>query len=372
MVRLIDRYIFKEWCKALAITITLILGILILEDMYKNLKNFLEHSASLKTLLLYYFFIVPNCLSIVLPISFFISVLYVLNDMQAHNEIVALRASGMTIFSITRSFWMFSGLLMALMVALNAHILPYASNRIQLVVHQIEYNDQREKGTLEDSIGLQSHLSFYHPREKRLWHIHNFSLYTNRGAFTTLSFLDTQGHEQKRVEAKRVSFNPQSHTWRFESGRLWFFSKGTFFPKRFKTFDTWDFKGKESPRLMMSLQKPLKNLGVHELKKIIRFVPGDHPRFLEHRIKYFSILSSPLICIMIVLLAVPFSLSGVRTNPMVGVSKAVGLFFLYYIVSSIGRMLGMQGTLSPMVAAWFPNLLMLSLGLLLYHKLAPQ
>ncbi|MGX8716758.1 MAG: LptF/LptG family permease, partial [bacterium] len=98
----------------------------------------------------------------------------------------------------------------------------------------------------------------------------------------------------------------------------------------------------------------------------------DNPRFLEHRIKYFSILSSPLICLMVVLLAIPFSLSGVRTNPMVGVSKAASLFFVYYVVGSIGKMLGTQNTLSPWVAAWFPNLFMLILGVGLYRKLAPK
>ena len=71
MPRLIDRYIFKEWLKALGVTVLLILGILLLEDMYRNLKNFLERGASAKTLLHYYGFVVPNCLGTVLPIALF-------------------------------------------------------------------------------------------------------------------------------------------------------------------------------------------------------------------------------------------------------------------------------------------------------------
>ena len=143
-------------------------------------------------------------------------------------------------------------------------------------------------------------------------------------------------------------------------------------PKRFIPFENWELECEETPQLMSYLYKPVKHLGAGELKRIISFIPEDNPRFLEHRIKYCSILSSPLICIMVILLAIPFSLSGVRTNPMVGVSKAAGLFFVYYMVGSIGKMLGIQSTLSPWVAAWFPNLFMLLLGVGLYWKLAPK
>ena len=146
MKLLIDRYIFKEWLKVLCITMMLILGILMLEDMYRNLKTFLEHGASFGTLLLYYSYVIPNCLCTVLPISFFISVLYLLNDMQAHNEVVALRASGMTVFQITRSLWIAAVMLMFFMGIFNAFVLPYASDKMQSILKKIEYDYQIKQG----------------------------------------------------------------------------------------------------------------------------------------------------------------------------------------------------------------------------------
>lgn len=42
----------------------------------------------------------------------------------------------------------------------------------------------------------------------------------------------------------------------------------------------------------------------------------------------------PFACIIVVAIAIPFSVAGVRTNPMVGVSKTVGLFFVYFVLDS--------------------------------------
>ncbi len=369
---IIDRYIFKEWLKTFCVTLMLILGILLLEDMYKNLKNFLERGADLQSLFAYYIYIIPNCFCMVLPISFFISVLYVLNDMQAHNEVIAMRASGMTVFRITRCFWWIALWLMVLMFVFNAYLLPKASNDAQKIVKQIEYNDQKRRTGNVNIVGIQSHLCLHNIKENRLWHISHFSLYTNCGEFVTLSLLNAHGHEIERITAESIAYNPENQQWIFTNGKHWFFDENSYIPKHFVPFDKWEFVGLENPSLMAFIHKPLKYLGAHELKEILSFIPKDHPRFLEHQIKYYSILSSPLICFMVVLLAIPFSLRGVRVNPMVGVSKAAGLFFIYYIVCSIGRMLGIQNILSPLLAAWFPNLLMLTLGLLLYRQLAPR
>lgn len=371
-MKIIHRHIFKEWFKVLCVAIALIAGILILEDMYKNLKTFLEHGANFRTLWSYYAYFVPNCLYTVLPISFFISVLYVLNDMQSSNEIIALRASGLTIFQITYSLWVAAILLMGFMVFSNAYLLPYTSDKMQAVVEKITYDEQVRSGLQPIQIGTQSHLCLYNEKAGRLWHIKTFSMYANRGTFVTLSLLNKQKKEIERIEAESITYDAVHQQWLFKQGKRWFFDKDTATPERFLNFETWTLPAAETPQIMYSIHKPLKNLNANELKKILAFVPKDQPTFTEHIIKYYSILSSPLICLIIVLLSIPFSLSGVRTNPMVGVSKAFGIFLVYYLIGNIGRMLGIQGTLHPLMAAWVPNLVMLAVGLLLYLKVTPR
>ena len=67
--------------------------------------------------------------------------------------------------------------------------------------------------------------------------------------------------------------------------------------------------------------------------------------------------------LIILAIAIPFAVSGVRVSPAVGVSKSIGLFLLYYLLSSFATMLGGNGYMDPFWAAWLPNLLLGLTGL---------
>ena len=53
---------------------------------------------------------------------------------------------------------------------------------------------------------------------------------------------------------------------------------------------------------------------------------------------------------------------------MVGVSKSIGLFAAYYLLTNIFNMLGAGLWLPPVVAAWAPNVLMLAYAIYLCRK----
>ena len=67
-------------------------------------------------------------------------------------------------------------------------------------------------------------------------------------------------------------------------------------------------------------------------------------------------------------IAVPFALAGVRTNPMVGVSKAMGFFAIFYVLMSIASIFGERQIIPAMLAAWIPNLVMLAISVHLFEK----
>jgi lipopolysaccharide export system permease protein len=67
-------------------------------------------------------------------------------------------------------------------------------------------------------------------------------------------------------------------------------------------------------------------------------------------------------------LAIPFAVAGVRTNPMVGICKSIGLFALYYVVANLSSLIGNRGIAPAALAAWTPNLLMLLTALYFSRK----
>jgi lipopolysaccharide export system permease protein len=68
-------------------------------------------------------------------------------------------------------------------------------------------------------------------------------------------------------------------------------------------------------------------------------------------------------------IAIPFAVSGVRQNPAVGVSKSIGLFFLYFVFKSLAESLATKQLIDPELAAWMPDIGMTGLALFFFSRL---
>ena len=102
---LIDRYVLKEWLIAFALTLGVIVGVLILQNMYDSLPDLLRTDASFKQICLYYSLALPTYLPAILPIALLVSLLFALGNLHRNNEIIAMRASGLSLMHISRSLW---------------------------------------------------------------------------------------------------------------------------------------------------------------------------------------------------------------------------------------------------------------------------
>ena len=83
----------------------------------------------------------------------------------------------------------------------------------------------------------------------------------------------------------------------------------------------------------------------------------------------FGLIADILGPLIVIAIAIPFAVSGVRVNPAVGASKSFGLFFLYYILANVASSLATKQLVDPVLAAWLPNIGMTALAVWLFVKL---
>jgi len=150
MPKLLDRYIFIEWLKVFAIAIGVTLGILILHDMYGNLGSLINWGASTREILLYYAFLTPTLVPVVLPISLLLSLIYILGSLHRNNEITAMRSAGMNVFRITRSLWLAGVLLAGLLLWLNASLIPHCKEQSRTIYDNAKFEQEMKKMRLSD------------------------------------------------------------------------------------------------------------------------------------------------------------------------------------------------------------------------------
>jgi lipopolysaccharide export system permease protein len=369
---LIDRYVFKEWLIGFALTLGVIVGILILQNMYDSLPDLLDTEASFGQIVFYYSLALPTYLPAILPIALLVSLLFTLGTLHRNNEIIAMRASGASLFRISRSLWGAGLLLSLLLLYLTSSVIPKSVEASRTFLDNLEFSaDEAEHDARE--VGLLYNLGFDNRKDGRLWFMNRFSERAWLGLGVNVHIRDASGQELRRISASEAYFdNTQGNqgSWVFVNGRELLLDPKTGDPLRSLTFKEKKFDDfDEDPTLMLALHKKPNELSLNELRRITEALPPEeNPSVRAYLVRYYSLLAAPFSCLVVVGIAVPFAVAGVRTNPMIGVSKAMGFFAIFYVLISVASILGEREIISEMLAAWLPNIVMLLMSVRLFVK----
>ncbi len=339
------------------------MGLLLMAALYDNFRDLIQVGAGAGDMLLYFSTLMPSYLTTVLPLSMLLSLLFVLGKLHRNNELTAVRAAGLNIFATTRSLWLAGVGLCGVSLLLNARVVPWSVETSRSLLESFEYRAEA-KAMPGGTLGVVSDVTFDNQRENRMWFINRYSRFSGTAYGITVSVLDPARREQSRLMAREGSHDAVHGGWTFRDGR-----EMTFDPEQGELVRTVAFATKtvahfhEDPTLMLLIDRKPQDLSFNELRRITEYFATDNnPKVVRYEVRYYSLLFETLGPLIIMAIAIPFAASGVRVSPAVGVSKSIGLFFAYYILTSLATMLGGRGYLNPVWAALMPNLAMVGLA----------
>jgi lipopolysaccharide export system permease protein len=342
----LDRYILVEWLKILGLAVGATFGVLVLAEFYDSVLVLLSEHAPAGRIALYYVVLAPSYLSLVLPISILISLLYVLGHLHRNNEIVAMRAAGIGLFRITRWILITATAFSGLLFYFNGSLIPWSVEHARLIRENLKFaHEAKAAGEETESVGLVYNVGYDNRADGRRWMIARYSEYSNRAFGIQVSELDAHHRETRRVVAAEGFWDEVTHTWEFLRGREMHFNPETDEIVRPLSFDRRVFKEfDDDPAWMQMLDKDPTDLSFFELGQIITApeVAGS-PRLPAYAVRYHELLAGTFSCLIAAGLAIPFA--------------------VFYVLSFIGRQLGEQSTVGPALAAWLPNIFMAGLAL---------
>jgi lipopolysaccharide export system permease protein len=364
---LIDRYVLREWLGALALVLGATVGLLLMQAMYDDLGDLLDVGAGLVDVVFYYVVKLPSFLSVVLTLSLLLSLLFTLGRLHRNLEITAMRAAGMGYFRITRVIWVSGVLLCGVTWYLNGTVIPWSVETSRDILQDLRIRGQGQVERV-DQVEAVFSVAFDNRSENRMWFMNRFSRYTYRGYGVLVTELDAERREKTRLQAREAWYDPSRTAWVFLDGRETWVDPDTGEVQRTLAFDEKVVAHyQEDPALMLVFDQKASDLSFFELERVMAFhqAEDDDPKVKLYAVRYYGLLAETLGPLIIIALAIPFAVSGVRVNPAVGVSKSIGLFLLYFVLFKASGALGSRGTLDPMWAALAPNLVMLLLGIVL-------
>jgi len=366
------------------------IGLLFVQVLYDDFRMLSEQGAGARDFGLYVLVTLPSFLAIVLPVALLLSLLYALGKLHRAGEFVALRAAGVGLLRITAPIWLVGVGMCAVTWGLNASVVPWSVETSRELRDSLEFRRQAESALRVDTIGAVRRVAFDNRAaaagdEGRLWFINRYSQFTQRAYGVTVSVFEGSGESTDAAAAEAARSRRESRrivaaeAWRDEALGGWLFANGQELvfdaesgeiraPKPFTQLVEEGFD--EEPGLMLMVDRRPVDLSFLELRRLVDYYAAEgNPKGAAYAVRYFGLVADTLGPLVVIALAIPFAISGVRVNPAVGVSKSIGLFFLYYVLMNAASSLAVKQMLEPALAAWLPNAGMAAIAVWLFSRL---
>jgi len=368
-MRLLDRYLFRELLAPLAYCLGGFLIFWVSYDAFKSLPDFQEDKLHSFDIIEYYLAMTPEFIVTILPIALLLALLYALTDHARHNEITAMRAAGVSLWRVCLPYLIVGFLASIALFALNEFLVPHNADWANRILN-------RHVRKVEDVGAADQFHGFINAREHRLWKFDEYRVSTGEMLNPIVSWTLPDGL-WRQVQARRAEF----------TNSVWIFFKAT---EHSELVTNGDFvpvlqtnllampQFTETPEEILSEMKineyqsfrasrrpdiPLADIIAH-----LRLHPDlsrADSRWLFT--KFYGRLAAPWTCLVVVLIAIPFGAASGRRNLFVGVAGSIFICFGYYVIQSVSLALGLapNGHLPPWLAAWLPNLIFGTAGLVL-------
>lgn len=365
-MKLLFRYISREHAKVL-LWIFLLLSILcFLFDFFERWDDVLENDATTKVGLSYLALRMPQYVVYILPVSVLLSTFITLGIMGRNNELMAIKASGVSGYIIAAPLLLVASGLSAFSFFWAESIVPVCnreSSRIWEV--EIKKSPQRRlmrRGEIWLRVPSSQGFTIYRIGFLRTQDgpLPGPRLRSDVGSTPVLKDVSILRLSKtfdllERLDAKQMSW--EEGVWVLDKGVRWGEDASGIY--RVERFDRRAFSLEERPEDFQWVEQDVEKMGFFDLLQYIRraknegYVVGGQVTDLHFKV------ASCLFSLVTVLFTVPLAL---RLPPRsgglaLGVALSMVVGFLYYVVMALGLAFGHAEVLPPFLAAWGGNIL---------------
>jgi lipopolysaccharide export system permease protein len=349
----IDTYIIAKFLGTYFFSIVLILSIAVVLDLTEKLDKFFDNDAPLQAIIVdYYLNFIPFYMNMLSPLFVFISVIFFTSKMAGNTEIVAILASGVSFRRLMLPYFISALLISVISFTLGAYVIPHSTEKM------LTFQDKYVKPL------KQTHARNVEMEVEKgvVMYIERYDVAENKGYRFSLDKF-----EGKSLVSRLTA---QSITW--DSAHCWTISD--YLQRDFDGLYESIIKGDKKDTVIMvepfeffitskeSGQMTVPELGSYLKRQKNRGV-GNIQAFAD---EYYKRFTMPLAAFIMTLIGVSLSSRKVRGGMGLHLGIGLALSALYILFSTFSTTFSVSGLMSPLLAAWLPNILFLAVGIYLY------
>ncbi|MBN1560594.1 LPS export ABC transporter permease LptG [candidate division KSB1 bacterium] len=339
---ILHRYITRKFMQILLFAIVGFISIFVIVDLIENLDTFINNEYPTEAVIDFYLNYIPFILVLVLPVAMLISALFSVGNLARQNEIVAMKAAGISLYRIFLPIFVISILVSFIAMGVANYLVPRATERQSDLREQYEKNRSRQQRL--DNIYIRDE------QDRRIT-MRYFNVGNNTGNTVSIRTFESDSLKS-RIDAKKITW--QDSLWLLQTGyERYFTSTGEIA----RSFDQKKFRS--TTLLPDNIAKQLKipeEMSYSELKDFIREVERNGANPDRWRVDLYLKIALPFANFIIVLFGTPLSSAQTRRS---GAAKGFGISlavtFVYFGILKTTQAMGHNGKIEPLLAAWFAN-----------------
>ncbi len=327
---------------------------------FELLDDIARHRIAFIVVIDYFRYLTPYLFYNLAPLAALVAVLVTLGVMSKNNEIVAIKASGVSLYRLSVPLLLAGVMLAGTLVILDDIYLPYANQRQDALRNQI-------KGRPPQTYQRPQRWIFGENSK-----IYNFDVFEPTqnlfGGLTVLELDPATFQIRRRVFASRAQWSNSQKAWILEGGWVRDFEGGT--TTHFEQFRVRDLPELTEPpgyfnrEFLQAFQMSWRDLRV--------YIDGLQQAGYDVSaltVQWHRKLAFPMIAPISMLLAIPFAFFVGTRGAIGGVAIGVSIGIIYWSLAQLLQAMGGIGQLPPFLAGWSPDIIFFFLGLYFFLKM---
>lgn len=361
LMKLLDRHIFRELVGPFLFGVAAFTSIMFAgKELFNITELMAEYHAPVLTAFRLIGLFLPSLVVVTLPMAMLLSALLGFGRLSGDSEVIALFASGVSLFRIAIPVVLMGILVTGMSFVLSEVVAPNANAQHERLIRELTKDVTSSTKPIlgQDVVDGVTKSVFY-----------------VRGGFDV-----AKGVARDIVVIEYIKNKPAHFIYGKEA--IW---KGDEHP------DEWSFKdgywknldpdqsvtapfekfqvviNKTPEQLELAQRKPAE-MSFSQLRDHIHMLQQQGSDTRELRVKLYQKISLPLASLVFALIGTPLGLRPQRSSSAMGLGLSIVIIFGYWVLTHYMSILGENGTMSPAAASFFPTLAGLGMGVVLIFR----
>ena len=364
-MRILRNYFIKEFIAPLFLALVVLTFVMIVGNLIKIADLVINKGVDILSVSKLFLFMLPSLMKYTLPISCLAAVLLSLGRLSSDNEIIAIRASGISLSSLIIPLLIVGLILSLFLFILNDRLIPFTHYATRKTL--IEVGIRKPTAALEPGIFINSfekYILFIYNIDQKKNKIYNVRIYEPQGEGKPTRTIIARSGEFITIPEKNIiklklmdgtSDEPDPN------------NPTNFYKLNFRTyFMNLNLAQSQDPR---KVEKKPKDMTIQELQNEAAKLKAEGvdpmPLLTEIHEKFALAFS----CFIFMLLGIPMAIITRRREKSINLGISVLIVGIYYILLMGSESLSLQGYVNPEAAMWIPNIIFGGVGTILTYRL---